>query len=150
MTLTFLPPSSDKTRLEDSGPFTPKFDDKGLITAIVTDAADGAVLMVAHMNEEALGLTLQTGIAHYFSRSRQTLWKKGETSGNIQTVVEMRTDCDQDCVWLKVSVAGHDAACHTGRKSCFYRVVTIADGSAVTEITDQTLQFDPGQIYNKN
>ena len=150
MTLEFSTPSSDKSILENSGPFTPKFDDHGLITAVVTDAGDGALLMVAHMNSEALSLTMETGIAHYFSRSRQKLWKKGETSGNLQTVVDMRTDCDQDCIWLKVTVAGHDAACHTGRRSCFYRVVRSENGTAMVEITDHHQHFDPGQIYNKN
>ena len=81
------------------------------------------LLMVAHMNAEALALTLETGIAHYWSRSRNALWKKGETSGNFQHVVEMRTDCDQDALWLRVKVSGHDATCHTGRRSCFYRTV---------------------------
>lgn len=150
MTLEFSAPSSDKTVLENNGPFTPKFDDHGLITAVVTDAGDGALLMVAHMNAEALSLTMETGIAHYYSRSRKSLWKKGETSGNLQTVVEMRTDCDQDCIWLKVTVAGHDAACHTGRRSCFYRVVRAENGTASVEITDHHQHFDPSQIYNKN
>ena len=95
------------------------------LTAVVTDADDGMLLMVAHMNAEALALTLETGIAHYWSRSRSCLWKKGETSGNFQQVVEVRTDCDQDAVWLRVKVAGHDATCHTGRRSCFYRLVNI-------------------------
>ena len=150
MTLEFSAPSADKSILENSGPFTPKFDDHGLITAVVTDAGDGALLMVAHMNAEALSLTMETGIAHYYSRSRKSLWKKGETSGNLQTVVEMRTDCDQDCIWLKVTVSGHDAACHTGRRSCFYRVVRAENGTAMVEITDHHQHFDPDQIYNKN
>jgi phosphoribosyl-AMP cyclohydrolase len=90
---------------------------------VVTDAGDGTLLMVAHMNDDALRLTLDTGIAHYWSRSRRTLWKKGETSGNFQRVVEMRVDCDQDAVWLKVEVAGDGVTCHTGQRSCFYRTV---------------------------
>jgi len=106
----------------------PRFDASGLITAVVTDARDGELLMVAHMNEEALRLTLETGIAHYWSRSRATLWKKGETSGNLQSVVELRTDCDQDALWLKVRVAGDGPTCHTGRRSCFYRQVLSNDG----------------------
>lgn len=115
--------------LEEGTAFTPRFDASGLITAVVTDAVDGHLLMVAHMNQEALNLTLSTGIAHYWSRSRQTLWKKGETSGNLQAVVELRTDCDQDALWLRVRVAGDGPTCHTGRRSCFYRTVTAADGS---------------------
>jgi len=87
--------------------------------------------MVAHMNEQALRLTLETGIAHYWSRSRQNLWKKGETSGNLQTVKELRTDCDQDALWLKVHVAGHGPTCHTDRHSCFYRTVQLREGKAV-------------------
>ncbi len=106
----------------------PRFDASGLITAVVTDARDGELLMVAHMNEEALRLTLETGIAHYWSRSRNTLWKKGETSGNQQSVIELRTDCDQDALWLKVRVAGDGPTCHTGRRSCFYRQVITENG----------------------
>jgi phosphoribosyl-AMP cyclohydrolase len=119
----FPKPSIDRHALEDGAAFTPKFDANGLITAVVTDAHDGQLLMVAHMNEQSLALTLETGIAHYWSRSRQSLWKKGETSGNMQNVVELRTDCDQDALWLKVQVAGDGVTCHTGKKSCFYRVV---------------------------
>ena len=107
---------------------TPRFDAAGLITAVVTDAGDGAVLMLAHMNAEALAKTLETGIAHYWSRSRGQLWKKGETSGNVQHIVEIRTDCDQDAVLLRVNVAGDNATCHTGRRSCFYRTVGLIDG----------------------
>lgn len=119
----FPAPSSDKHELEDGMVFTPKFDAHGLITAVVTDAEDGQLLMVAHMNAASLALTLETGIAHYWSRSRQSLWKKGETSGNMQSVVELRADCDQDALWLKVIVAGDGVTCHTGKKSCFYRVI---------------------------
>jgi phosphoribosyl-AMP cyclohydrolase len=97
----------------------PKWDAAGLITAVATDAASGAVLMVAHMNADALAATLATGEAHFWSRSRQELWHKGATSGHIQRVVEMRVDCDQDAIWLMVEPAG--PACHTGRTSCFYR-----------------------------
>ncbi|OYR16046.1 phosphoribosyl-AMP cyclohydrolase [Brucella grignonensis] len=119
---------SDKKAIEEGTVFMPRFDASGLITAVVTDARDGELLMVAHMNEEALRLTLETGIAHYWSRSRNTLWKKGETSGNLQSVIELRTDCDQDALWLKVSVAGAGPTCHTGRRSCFYRQVQSVDG----------------------
>jgi phosphoribosyl-AMP cyclohydrolase len=127
-TETFPPPPADKAALEEGTAFAPRFDSAGLVTAVVTDAGDGMLLMVAHMNAEALALTIETGIAHYWSRSRRRLWKKGETSGNFQHVVEMRTDCDQDAVWLRVKVAGDDATCHTGRRSCFYRLVDISDG----------------------
>jgi phosphoribosyl-AMP cyclohydrolase len=121
--IAFPEPDSDKAALEEGNLFSPRFDANGLLTAVVTDAGDGLLLMVAHMNAEALALTIETGIAHYWSRSRASLWKKGETSGNFQHVVEIRTDCDQDAVWLKVKVSGQDATCHTGRRSCFYREV---------------------------
>jgi phosphoribosyl-AMP cyclohydrolase len=121
---------SDSHENEEGAVFAPRFDASGLITAIVTDAKDGHLLMVAHMNAEALRLTLETGIAHYWSRSRQSLWKKGETSGNLQTVAEMRTDCDQDALWLKVTVAGDGPTCHTGRRSCFYRQVITTNGTS--------------------
>ena len=150
MSMTFDPPPSDKAELEGNGAFTPKFDRDGLVTAVVTDVRDGELLMVAHMDAEALALTLETGIAHYYSRSRKMIWKKGETSGNLQTVKELRTDCDQDAVWLKVEVAGHDATCHTGRRSCFYRVARTEDGRAVVEITDDHRHFDPETVYSKN
>jgi len=99
----------------------PRWDAAGLVTAVVTDADSGALLMVAHMNADALAATLATGEAHFWSRSRQELWHKGATSGNIQTVTEIRVDCDQDALWLKVRAAG--PACHTGERSCFYRIV---------------------------
>ncbi|HKX22778.1 MAG TPA: phosphoribosyl-AMP cyclohydrolase [Rhizorhapis sp.] len=107
---------------ENGAVLDPKFDAHGLITAVVTDAGSGDLLMVAHMNAEALALTRDTGIAHFWSRSRQSLWKKGETSGNFLHVVEMRVDCDQDALWVKAEPVG--PACHTGRTSCFYRRVT--------------------------
>ena len=148
MSLTFAAPSADKAELEGNGAFTPKFDRDGLVTAIVTDARDNTLLMVAFMNAEALALTIGTGVAHYYSRSRGKLWKKGETSGNLQTVEELLTDCDQDAVLLKVRVAGHDATCHTGRRSCFYRQVSIENGVAVTKIIDDHRHFDPDSVYS--
>jgi phosphoribosyl-AMP cyclohydrolase len=144
---TFQSPSSDKGELEEGRAFSPRFDPSGLITAVVTDVGDGALLMVAHMNAEALAMTLETGIAHYWSRSRSALWKKGETSGNLQQVVEIRTDCDQDVVWLKVEVAGHDATCHTGRRSCFYRTVHLENGIARLADDGSRPQFDPKTVY---
>jgi phosphoribosyl-AMP cyclohydrolase len=149
MPLTFKEPASDKTVLEGAGDFTPRFDADGLITTIVTDARDGELLMVAHMNDQALALTLETGIAHYYSRSRRKLWKKGETSGNLQTVKAICTDCDQDALWLKVVVAGHEATCHTGRRSCFYRSVEIENGQPVLRITDDHRHFNPDEIYGR-
>ncbi|MEF2073631.1 phosphoribosyl-AMP cyclohydrolase [Consotaella aegiceratis] len=140
---SFAPPSSDKAELEEGRNLTPRFDDKGLVTAVVTDATTGDLLMVAHMNAEALALTLQTGTAHYFSRSRQSLWKKGETSGALQTVREVRVDCDQDAVWLKVDVARPEETCHTGRNSCFYRQARWDDGGAVLELTKEAKRALP-------
>lgn len=143
----FDAPSSDKKILEEGLAFTPKFDDHGLVTAVVTDARDGELLMVAHMNAEAIALTLESGIAHYYSRSRAKIWKKGESSGNLQTVKEIRVDCDQDAIWLKVEVAGHDATCHTGRRSCFYRTAQAVDGKATLTIADDHRHFDPDHVY---
>lgn len=137
----------NKAALEEGDAFTPRFDANGLVTVVVTDAADGVLLMVAHMNAQALSLTLQTGIAHYWSRSRNALWKKGETSGNVQHVREIRTDCDQDAIWLKVSVAGHDATCHTGRRSCFYRIVETEGLSARLRHDGSEALFDAEHIY---
>lgn len=134
----FPPPSADKHAQEEALVFAPRFDSHGLITAVVTDAGDGALLMVAHMNAEALAMTLESGIAHFWSRSRGTLWKKGETSGNILHLVEMRTDCDQDALWLKVTVAGDGVTCHTGRRSCFYRIVG-QDGRSLQPADNETV-----------
>jgi phosphoribosyl-AMP cyclohydrolase len=117
--------AASKAELEDGTIFTPRFDRDGLIVCVTTDAHTGAVLMVAYMNEEALRLTMETGIAHYWSRSRKSLWRKGDTSGQVQTVTEMRPDCDQDAILLKVRVGGDGNSCHTGRKSCFYRRVNM-------------------------
>lgn len=145
--MRFPSPPADKATLEEGTAFSPRFGPDGLVTAVVTDAGDGTPLMVAHMNAEALSLTLETGIAHFWSRSRNSLWKKGETSGNVQRVVEMRTDCDQDAVWLKVAVGGHDATCHTGRRSCFYRTVRLDDGSAKLFDDGGKARFDPAAVY---
>lgn len=146
MTASFKSPPADKTTLEEGAELTPRFDANGLITAVVADSRDNAVLMLAHMNDEALRLTIDTGIAHYWSRSRNALWKKGETSGNLQMVDEIRVDCDQDAVLLKVRVSGADATCHTGRRSCFYRKVVGRDGEARLEIDSEPL-FDPASVY---
>lgn len=124
----FEAPSSDKREQDESERLTPRFDATGLVTAVVTDASSGELLMVAHMDAEALSLTIETGIAHYHSRSRGTLWKKGETSGALQSVREIRVDCDQDAIWLKVNVQKPEDTCHTGRSTCFYRLVDLKDG----------------------
>ena len=132
---------------EEGLAFQPKFDASGLLTCVATDAASGDVLMVAHMNDEALRKTIASGEAWYFSRSRGRLWRKGESSGHTQRVVEMRMDCDQDAIWLRVEQIG--AACHTGRKSCFYRKVETADGGTRLSFVDADRLFDPDQIYRK-
>jgi phosphoribosyl-AMP cyclohydrolase len=140
----FAPPGA-ATKLEEGVALTPKFDADGLVTCVATDAASGEVLMVAHMNAQALEKTIATGEAWYFSRSRKALWKKGETSGHVQRVIEMRIDCDQDAVWLKVEQRG--GACHTGRRSCFYRAVPLGKEGAVTlEFRDERV-FDPKVVY---
>lgn len=135
--------------IEEGLTFTPKFGDDGLITAVVTDAGNGDVLMVAHMNAESLRKTVESGEAWYYSRSRKSLWRKGETSGHVQRVKELRVDCDQDALWLKVEQAG-GGACHTGRRSCFYRAVPLGTGGAVTlEFRDAGKTFDPNAAYGK-
>ncbi len=120
----------DKGALETGDVFAPRFDADGLIPAIVTDEGTGDVLMFAWMNAEALHLTISTGIAHFWSRSRGKLWKKGEESGNVLAVADMLTDCDQDVVIVKVDIGGAGRACHTGEKSCFYRRVVATPGEA--------------------
>jgi phosphoribosyl-AMP cyclohydrolase len=121
--MTDFPTASSRDVLEHGDRLSPRFDANGLIAAVTTHADTGEVLMLAWMNAEALARTLETGEAHYFSRSRGELWRKGATSGQIQKVVEVRVDCDQDAVWLKVRPQGDGGACHTGARSCFYRVV---------------------------
>ena len=129
---------ADKRALEEGASFRPRFDGNGLIACIAVDDLDGVVLMLAHMNEEALGLTLRSGVAHYWSRSRRQLWRKGDTSGQTQHVVELRTDCDQDALLIRVRVGGDGGACHTGRRSCFYRaVVNGADGAPALAPVDR-------------
>jgi len=140
-------PSETIDEREEGLAFQPKFDASGLVTCVATDAATGEVLMVAHMNEEALRKTIASGEAWYFSRSRNALWRKGETSGHTQRVIEMRTDCDQDAVWIKVEQIG--AACHTGRRSCFYRKVETVEGGARLSFVDAERLFDPATVYRK-
>lgn len=129
--------AASRDALEKGVELTPRFDSNGLITAVAQDAASGEILMLAHMNAEALQKTIETGQAHYYSRSRNQLWLKGETSGQIQTVVELRTDCDQDAILLKVKVGGDGGACHVGYRSCFYRLLeTTPDGGFKLTITE--------------
>src|SRR3989440_9367538 len=144
--MPFTAPGSTE-EVEEGRALAPKFDRDGLITCVATDAASGDVLMVAHMNAEALARTIDTGEAWYFSRSRRALWRKGETSGHSQRVVEMRIDCDQDAVWIRVEQSG--AACHTGRRSCFYRKVDAGEGEARLSFVDADILFDPKAIYKK-
>ncbi len=137
--------STADSDIEEGLALRPKFDAAGLVTCVTTDAANGDVLMVAHMNDEALRKTIETREAWYYSRSRKRLWRKGESSGHVQRVVEMRVDCDQDAIWIRVEQAG-GAACHTGRRACFYRAVT-ADGQLA--LVDADRVFDPAAVYAK-
>jgi phosphoribosyl-AMP cyclohydrolase len=136
--------------LEEGLVLRPKFDASGLVTCVTTDAGNGEVLMVAHMNDEALRKTIDSGEAWYFSRSRGRLWRKGESSGHVQHVVELRVDCDQDAVWLRVEQEG-GAACHTGRRSCFYRAAVKGEGSSGKLVpVDADKLFDPASVYGKS
>ena len=147
----FLPPAT-KSELEEGKAFTPRFGADGLIPAIVTDQETGDVLMFAHMDANALRLTIETQSAHFFSRTRGRLWKKGEESGNVLKVVELRTDCDQDVIWLRVHILGHGAACHTGRRTCFYRAVEPGASKdqppTLSEVISERL-FEPKEIYSR-
>ncbi len=136
-------------QVEEGAELAPKFDERGLIPAVTTDHASGELLMHGYMNAEALEKTIETGEAHYFSRSRNALWHKGATSGFVQKVQELLVDDDQDCVWLRVAVAG-GASCHVGYRSCFYRRVPIgapADRPVELEFTDTQKVFDPEDVY---
>lgn len=145
MSTSFADPATlSHAEIEEGAVFAPKFDAHGLVTAIAQEAGSNRVLMVAHMNAEALRLTLETGVAHYWSRSRGRIWKKGESSGEVQKLVEMRTDCDQDAILMLVEQTGRGAACHTGRKSCFYRIVE--SQGQLGDAGDPRL-FDPAEVY---
>jgi len=136
-------------KIEDTTAFAPKFDANGLITAVAIDHKTNMPLMLAYMNEESLKLTLEKQEAVYYSRSRQEIWHKGATSGHVQKIKEIRTDCDQDALVLVVEQLGA-GACHTGRESCFYRAVTVENGQAVTKIAEGVEQtFDPEAVYGK-
>ena len=144
------PPPAAKANIEEGTAFSPRFDPNGLVPVVVTSAASGEGLMLAYMNDEALARTIETGEAQFWSRSRKRLWRKGEESGNTMRVIELRTDCDQDALWLKVELGGAEACCHTGRRSCFYRALPIgkgaATGVALTFVESETL-FDPEKVY---
>lgn len=135
-------------QVEEGTELAPRFDAEGLIPAVTTDFHSGELLMMGYMNAEALRKTIETGEAHYFSRSRRQLWHKGSTSGLVQTVRELLIDDDQDCIWLRVEVAG-GASCHVGYRSCFYRRVKLnpASGQASLEFTDREKVFDPKLVY---
>ncbi|MEQ1771313.1 MAG: phosphoribosyl-AMP cyclohydrolase [Devosia sp.] len=144
MSMTFADPKTlSHVEVEEGASFAPRFDARGLVTAVAQEAGSGRVLMVAHMNAEALRLTIDTGDVHYYSRSRKALWKKGETSGEVQKLVGLSVDCDQDVLLLTVEQTGRGAACHTGRKSCFYRM--LKDGKLVS--SGEPRLFDPKDVY---
>lgn len=143
-----MPTSAEIHELEEGLLLRPKFDAAGLVTCVTTDATTGDVLMVAHMNDEALRRTVASGEAWYYSRSRGALWRKGESSGNVQRVIELRVDCDQDAVWIRVEQAG-GAACHTGRRSCFYRAA-IRGSDGKLAFVDADKVFDPAKVYGQS
>lgn len=137
-------------QVEEGTELAPKFDADGLLPVVTTDAGTGDVLMVGYLNAEALARTIETGEAHYWSRSRQVLWHKGATSGLVQKVVELRIDDDQDAVWMKVDVAGSGASCHVGYMSCFYRSIPTGDAPSPAlelEFQESEKTFDPKDVY---
>lgn len=151
MTETIFADRGSKSEIEGGSVLQPKFDADGLIAAVVTDHRTGDVLMVGYMNAEALRRTIESGEAWYWSRSRQAYWKKGETSGQVQHVKEIRTDCDQDAIWLKVEVAGNGATCHVGFNSCFFRKITVGeDGSFLLERVEKEPVYDPKDVYGSS
>ncbi len=133
--------------VEEGTTFSPKFDKDGLIPVVTTEADTGTLLMVGFMNEEALGLTIETKEAHYWSRSRNILWKKGQTSGLIQRVEELKVDDDQDALWLRVKVGGSGASCHVGYHSCFYRSLPLGNVANDLVYTENEKTFDPNEVY---
>lgn len=136
-------------QVEEGTELAPKFDANGLIPAVTTDADSGELLMHGYMNAEALELSIRTGEAHYFSRSRQAIWHKGATSGLVQRIRHLLIDDDQDCVWLRVEVGGNGASCHVGYRSCFYRSVAMQEdaGKKPLEFTETEKVFDPVEVY---
>lgn len=143
-------PRNNKKDLEEAPTFAPKFDADGLIPAVAMDATTKQPLMLAYMNEESLKMTLQLGEAVYYSRSRQEIWHKGATSGHVQKIHQILTDCDQDAIILYVEQLGA-GACHTGRSTCFYRSVDLSKGAAPAALsfTETDLTFDPDEVYKK-
>jgi phosphoribosyl-AMP cyclohydrolase len=142
-------PRSSTEQIEEGRVFSPKFDEEGLIPAIVADVWSGEVLMFAYMNEEALALSIERGEAWFYSRSRKKLWKKGETSGHTLRILELRVDCDQDALLVRVEQDAN-GVCHTGRASCFYRAVTLREPAGHTLVLtprDAEKVFDPAQVY---
>jgi len=139
-----FPPPGDRKQVEEGDQFTPRFNSRGLVSAVAVDATTGEILMVACMNAEALARTMETGEAVYYSRSRDKLWHKGEQSGHVQKVRQILTDCDQDVILLKVEQVG--GCCHTGYRSCFYREV---DKTGALTFTQTEKVFDPEQVYGK-
>jgi len=148
MTERFAPRRSIE-QVEEGTELAPKFDASGLIPVVTTDYASGELLMHGYMNAEALERTIATREAHYFSRSRQVLWHKGATSGLVQRVRELLIDDDQDCVWMRVEVAGSGASCHVGYRSCFYRRVPLGSASAnqPLQFTETEKVFEPTEVY---
>lgn len=147
-TLRFADRTSPEA-VENGTELQPKFDEAGVLAAVATDHATGEVLMLAWMDAEALALTIRTGEAHFYSRSRKRIWKKGEESGNVLEVVEMRTDCDQDAIWMRVRMRGLAAACHTGHRSCFYRLIPVRGAKGIPALTPAGTPrvFDPATVY---
>jgi phosphoribosyl-AMP cyclohydrolase len=137
-------------QVEEGAELAPKFDANGLIPAVTTDHSSGELLMHGYMNEEALIRSIETGEAHYYSRSREQVWHKGATSGLVQEIVEMRIDDDQDCVWLRVNVGGNGASCHVGYRSCFYRSLPTGqsfDAPVALTFEEKSKVFDPFEVY---
>lgn len=146
-------PRGSTAEVESGSRLAPKFDGGGVLAAVATDADTGEVLMLAWMDAEALARTIETGEAHFYSRSRKRIWKKGEESGNVLDVVELRTDCDQDAIWMRVRMRGQKAACHTGHRTCFYRRIPLGQGTgggggtALLEPAGVPKVFDPADVY---
>ena len=148
MSIQEFEPRGSRSEVENGLAFQPKFDENGLIAAVVCDATSGDLLMVGYMNAESLRKTIETGEAWYWSRSRQEYWKKGGTSGQVQSVREILTDCDQDALWLKVDVGGNGATCHTGYRSCFHRaLVAHDDGRVGLRLVEDHKVYDPAEVY---
>ena len=148
--MTLFSPRLSIEQVEEGDALAPKFDARGLIPAVTTDYDSGELLMHGFMNDEALRATIASGEAHYYSRSRETVWHKGATSGLVQSIIEMRIDDDQDCVWLRVRVGGNGASCHVGYRSCFYRSLVVgkeANDTGKLTFEESEKVFDPQEVY---